>query len=133
MCHRSDYCTVQSQLICIQYANQLGGGRVHLHTKGYDKIKWFRHYSAGPKEKNNKIREECIGVQQTWQSASCSWNWNAAKMGKKNSKLKQETIDVLTRDTYCKFFFLALWRSFDLFGPYPVATIPFTFSWFLYL
>ena len=25
-------------------------------------------------------------------------------MGKKNSKLKQETIDSLTHDTYCKFY-----------------------------
>lgn len=34
-------------------------------------------------------------------------------MGKKNSKLKQDTIDRLTTDTYCKYAWLA-WKRLAL-------------------
>ncbi len=51
-------------------------------------------------------------------------------MGKKNSKLKQETIDSLTHDTYCKFrlnFLLLLGRGFltgsNLFRPVKESAI----------
>ena len=34
---------------------------------------------------------------------SCERGGGGARMGKKNSKLKQETIEELIRDTYCEY------------------------------
>lgn len=38
------------------------------------------------------------------------------KMGKKNSKLKQDTIDRLTTDTYCKYKLSSMVFLIDLIG-----------------
>lgn len=48
-------------------------------------------------------------------------------MGKKNSKLKQETIDSLTHDTYCKFrvnYFVILLFFFCHFSSPGICDLP---------